>query len=240
VRVDELFVYFDVPEPDLVAYQRARLQQVLPDPTSQQIPVEIGVATEFGFPHVGRIDFRENRVDTPTGTIRVRGRIPNPLQANQTRVLYPGLYARVRVLKADPTPRVVIPEDALQAAQEGRFVYVVRPDNTVEKRLVTVGATVWRTPPPDQAGDATGWAMVNPKPDAGGGKRAGPPRPTRLRAESVVAIESGLKPDDRVIVNGLQKARPEAPVAPEEWVLTPPPLSQPQPGNEPPGMEGEK
>lgn len=224
VRVDELYVWFDVPEPELVAFQKAQGgAQALPDPTSQQIPVEVGVATEDGYPHPGKIDFRENRVDTPTGTVRIRGRIPNPLAANNTRFLYPGLYARVRVPKAAPVPKLAIPEDALQTGQEGRFVYVVRPDNTVEKRLVVVGTTVWKMPPHGRAGQAPGWALLNPKPAAPPGPELkGPPKSSRLRVQSVVAVESGLKPEDRVIVNGLQKARPETPVGPDEWTLTPP------------------
>src|SRR5262249_33652614 len=78
VGVDELYVYFDVPEGHLTAFQRASLASAQPEPTSRQIPVEVGIAGEAGFPHVGRIDFRENRVDTASGTVRIRGRIPNP------------------------------------------------------------------------------------------------------------------------------------------------------------------
>lgn len=227
VKVDELFVYFDAPEQDLIAYQRAQLSQSLPEPTSREIAVEVGVGNEPGYPHVGKIDFRANRVDTSTGTVRLRGRIPNPLQANTTRLLYPGLYSRVRVPSAQPQPMLAIPEDAIQTGQEGRFVFVARPDNTVEKRLVTLGPSVWKVPPQDRAAPAApGWALVNPKPGAaaapGPEKKAGPPKPTRLRVASVVAVESGLQPDDRVIVNGLQRARPESAVNPDEWVLTPP------------------
>ena len=49
-----------------------------------------------------------------------------------------------------------------------------------------------------------------------------PPSPTRRPMQSVVAITAGLQPDDRVIVEGLQRARPTAAVEPEEWSLTPP------------------
>jgi RND family efflux transporter MFP subunit len=222
VRVEELYVYFDVPEPQFIAFLQGRFRRFLLDANRDPVPVEVGVSSELGFPHAGVIDFHENRVDTLTGTVRVRGILKNPMRSNATRALYPGLYARVRVPKADPTPRLVIPEDALQTGQEGRFVYVVRPDNVVEKRLVTVGPNVWRTPPPERAAEEPNWALVNPNPGAAPGAKDGPPPPTRLRVQSVIAIDAGLRPDDRVIVNGIQRARPDSPVTPDEWVLTPP------------------
>jgi membrane fusion protein, multidrug efflux system len=223
VRVDELYVYFDVPEADLMAYQRMMAVTPQPDATSQQIPVEIGVVTEEGYPHVGRIDFRENRVETSTGTIRIRGRIPNPPEPTGARLLYPGLYAHVRVPRGETKPQPVIPEDCLMAGQEGRFVYVVRPDNTVEKRLVTVGPNVWREPPLTPGVVPPGWVLVNPSPSPGPSAAPnGPPPPTRRPVKSMVAITAGLTPGDRVMVDGVQKTRPGGTVVPEQWVLTPP------------------
>jgi membrane fusion protein, multidrug efflux system len=220
VRVDELYVFFDAPEPDLVAYQRLIASTPQPHPTSQKIDVEVRVATEEGYPHAGKIDFRENRVETATGTVRIRGRIPNPPGVTGQRILYPGLYARTRVPGGDPKPQLVIPEDALMTGQEGRFVYVVKPDNTVEKRLVTLGPSVWKAPPPQPGVVPDGWVLVNPHPPPP--SDGTPPAPVRRPVPSVVAITAGLQPDDRVIVEGLQRARPSAPVEPEEWVLNPP------------------
>lgn len=244
VRMDELYVYFDVPERDLVAYQRALREQSVPSPTSQQIQIEIGIETEQGFPHTGRIDFRENRVNTSTGTVRLRGRVPNPrippervrkaepgLSAltgpaaplgTYTRLLYPGLYARVRVPEGFPQERLVIPEDALMTGQEGQYVYVVAPDDTVQKRSVVVGPIVWREPPVGPGPRPPGWAILNPSPATPPEQAKGPPRPSRLPVRSVVAIESGLRAEDRVIVIGVQAARPMAKAAPHLWVLTPP------------------
>lgn len=206
VGVDPLYVYFDAPERDLIRYQRALRERDkgAPVPADREAPVEVGVATEEGYPHGGRIDFRENRVDVGTGTVRLRGRIPNPpAPPTSARLLYPGLYARVRVPAGSPEPRPVIPEEALMTGQEGRFVFVLGPGEVVEKRVVTVGPKVWQAPP---AGEATpGWVLADP---AGTVRR-----PVR----AVVAIEKGLTPTDRVVVVGLQKARPGAPVSPDAW-----------------------
>jgi RND family efflux transporter MFP subunit len=210
VSLDPLYVYFDAPERDLMRYQQYRRGKGGPE-----APVEVGVTVDQGFPHRGVIDFQENRVDIGTGTVRLRGRIPNAATGpNGTRVLYPGLYARVRVPAGDPERRPVIPEEALMTGQEGRFVYVLGPGDAVEKRVVTVGTRIWQVPSGSAA--EPGWALVNANPAAEGG-------PIRVSARSIVAIDKGLTVDDRVIVNGLQKARPGAPVAAEDWELRPPP-----------------
>jgi len=219
VSIDPLYVYFDIPERDLIEYQQAQRGGDAAA-AARDIPVEIGVASEEGYPHAGRIDFKENRVDTGTGTVRIRGRIPNPAHppdpalsaaaggaagatAGSNRLLYPGLFARVRVPAGGPRTRPVIPEEALMTGQEGRYVYVVGADNKVAKRTVTVGAQVYRAPPPGSPA-AAGWTLAGPQ------SAAAP-------VKSVVAIDKGLTPDDVVIVDGLQKARPGGEVAPDKW-----------------------
>lgn len=230
VSMDPLYVYFDTPEEDVVKYQHDLLIKNMPEHTSRRGPVEIGVATEIGYPHKGFIDFRENMVDTKTGTVALRGRIPNPqVPPNNTRLLYPGLFARVRVPSAEPEPRLVVPEEALLTGQEGRYVLVVGPNNTVEKRVVTLGPPVWKLPPAN-APKTPPWTLVNPKPappppapaEGAKGAKGGPPQAPPPSLLSVIAIEKGLKPDDRVIVYGLQKARPGMPVDPDEWAFSPP------------------
>lgn len=219
VSVDPVFVYFDAPERDLVEYQKSLLGKGAQTPGGTEAVVEVGIATEEGYPHRGKIDFRENRVDAGTGTVRIRGRIPNPAGDRGTRLLYPGLYAKVRVLSREPQKRFVIPEDAIQTGQEGRFVLVVGAENKVEKRTVRLGRQVWRAAPPEETNPPPGWALVNPKPAPLPPDAKGPPPPTRVPLRSVVAVESGLKAEDVVVVNGLQKARPGLPVTPEPWEI---------------------
>ena len=216
VSVDPVFVYFDVPERDLIEYQRALKDRSPNSPTNGNLAVEVGVATEAGFPHAGKIDFRENKVDTGTGTVRLRGRIPNPtMPPGNARLLYPGLFAKVRLPVGSEQPQVVIPEDALMTGQEGRYVYVLSADNKVMKRTVTVGTHVWRAPP-EAGAKGDGWTQVPTKPGADGKT----PPPSAVR--SLVAILKGLTAEDLVVVNGLQKARPGAPVTPDVWELKSP------------------
>lgn len=225
VRVDKLYVLFDAPEVDYYAAQKARLRA--PHASGEVADIEVGVGDERDFPHRGTIDFRENRVETATGTIRVRGRLDNPLLARGVRLLYPGMFARVRVPKSEPAPQTVIPEDCLVSGQEGRFLFVVTPNNTVEKRLVTVGASVWKAPPPEPGKAPPSWMAINPSPAPV--PEGQPPVSVRRQIKSIVAITAGLQETDRVILDGLQQARPGAPVAPEEWTLTPPPAEPKKP-----------
>ncbi len=231
VPVDSLFVWFDVPERDLPEY--LQIMQA----GNGVARVEIGVADEEGYPHSGFIDFRENRGEPGTGTIRIRGRIDNPpVGPKQIRRLYPGLYARVRVPRGEPKLQLTIPEEALMAGQEGRFVYVLNDQNVVAKRTVSVGPQVWTLPPPEKSSapipipilipvlipipipiPIPHWQLTNPNPPTEGDQAR-----TRLTIRSVVAIDKGLTAGDRVIVNGLQKARPGAPVTPAEWEFKPP------------------
>jgi multidrug efflux pump subunit AcrA (membrane-fusion protein) len=220
LKVDELFVYFDAPETDLLAYQQALLAGAAKGKAGDAIPVEVGIGKENGYPHVGKIDFRENRVDTGTGTIRIRGRIDNPAGASGERLMFPGMYARVRVPKSAPTPQLVVPEDTLLTGQEGRFLYVLTPDNKIDKRLVTVGASAWKTPAPVPGVVPSSWAAVNPNPPP---KAEGqPPVPARRTIKSMVVIGSGLRADDRVILDGLHRAKPGDAVEPAEWNLEAP------------------
>lgn len=210
VRMDELFVYFDVPERDWATWGNR-----LSGDSNLTIPIEVGAATEEGYPHRGRIDFLENRVDVGTGTVRIRGRILNPVvPGKSTRALYPGLYSRIRIPAGAAQPSPVIPEEALMTGQEGRYVYVVGADNTVLKRSVLVGQLVYRAAPAIENKAAT-WVLTNPKPTVPIGGL--PARPSTISVKSVVAIEKGLTANDAIIVEGLQKARPGGEVAPEMW-----------------------
>lgn len=216
VSQDPIYVYFDVPERDRSYFQEKQSSRKL----------YIGVTNENGFPHEGELDFDENRVDTGTGTLRVRGRLANaPTSPSNTRRLYPGLFARVRVPVGPPADRPLIPEEALMTGQEGRFVYVVvrepnpkdesKPEYKVTKRTVKVGMTVWRMPPADDT-KTPRWQLLATTPDKDGKT----PPPGLVRA--LVAVESGLTAQDVVVVNGLQKVRPGGPCTPDLRNLTPP------------------
>jgi len=84
-------------------------------------------------PASGRITFIDNAVDQNTGTIRIKGTFPN-----SDGRLWPGQFVTVVVtLTTDPTA-IVVPSAAVQAGQEGTYVFAVKPDQSVEMRPITV------------------------------------------------------------------------------------------------------
>ncbi|PWK63739.1 efflux RND transporter periplasmic adaptor subunit [Aminobacter sp. AP02] len=84
----------------------------------------------------GTLDFIDSAVDTASGTIAMRATFPN---GNQ--VLWPGQYVDVEIARPDLPNATIIPTVALQSGQQGQFVWLVRPDDTVELRQVKVAAS---------------------------------------------------------------------------------------------------
>jgi multidrug efflux system membrane fusion protein len=81
----------------------------------------------------GRLTVVDNQVDPTTGTVRLKAEFPN---ANIQ--LWPGQFVNVRLLINTLSQAVVIPTGAVQRGPDGTFVYVVKPDNTVAIRHITV------------------------------------------------------------------------------------------------------
>jgi len=87
-------------------------------------------------PAVGRITFIDNAVDEESGTIRIKGTFPNA-----DRRLWPGQFVNVAVTLTTDPEAIVVPSVAVQNSQEGPFVFVVKSDQTVEMRPVTLART---------------------------------------------------------------------------------------------------
>jgi membrane fusion protein, multidrug efflux system len=81
----------------------------------------------------GRISFVDNAVDEQTGTIRIKGTFPN-----SDRRLWPGQFVNVVVTLTTDPKAIVVPAIAVQTGQQGTYVFVVKTDQTVEMRPVTV------------------------------------------------------------------------------------------------------
>jgi RND family efflux transporter MFP subunit len=170
-----VFAYFTVSETDLLLYRKKTRQREADgagagdDYSPDNYPVFLGASGEEGYPHRGRLEYIETRMDETTGTIEVRG-----VFDNEDGSLLPGLFARIRVPVGAPRPALLVPESALGTDQAGRYLLTVDDRNIVEYRSVVAG-------------------------QAEGGMRA---------------IESGVGPEDRIVVNGILKARPGQPVSP--------------------------
>jgi RND family efflux transporter MFP subunit len=103
-------------------------------PPEAGLPVLVGLSNETGNPHRGTINFADNRVDSDTGTWRLRGRFNNPFH-----VLSPGLFARVRLPIGTSYQATLVAEQALANDQGQKVVYVVGDEDKVESRRVELG-----------------------------------------------------------------------------------------------------
>jgi membrane fusion protein, multidrug efflux system len=82
----------------------------------------------------GRLTFVDNAVDPSTDTIKLKATFDNP-----DLRLWPGSFARINLRLSVLDHATVVPSEAVQTGQDGQFVFVVKPDSTVEQRPVTTG-----------------------------------------------------------------------------------------------------
>jgi multidrug efflux system membrane fusion protein len=121
-----VYVDFSVPE------------QVLAEVRKQmavgKLPVAVTLPGQNQGSVTGELAVINNTVDTTTGTVLLRA-----LLANDDELLWPGQFVNVSVALSVQRGAVVVPANAVQVGQKGPYVYVIKPDQTVESRLVITG-----------------------------------------------------------------------------------------------------
>jgi RND family efflux transporter MFP subunit len=135
VALDPIYVNFNVNEQDVLRVRAEARRKGLTPNDLRQVPIEIGLQTEQGFPHQGKLDYASPTINQSTGTLPVRGVIPNP-----DRVLLPGFFVRIRVPVDEEKNALLVPDTALGSDQSGRYLLVVNSDNVVEQRKVQTGS----------------------------------------------------------------------------------------------------
>jgi membrane fusion protein, multidrug efflux system len=166
VSVSPIYASFDVDEQTYLRY--------LGRDANAKVPVSLGLANEDGYSRDGVVDSVDNRLDTTSGTIRVRARFNNP-----DGTLVPGLYARIKVGGGQPHPAVLVEDEAIGTDQDKKYVMVVDKDNHVQYREVTLGQS----------------------------------------HEGLRVISKGLQPGERIVVNGLQRVRPNDVIKPNNVAM---------------------
>ncbi len=133
VAIDPIYAYF---EGDEQVYLR---MQALggPRPGTNRPPILLGLANEEGFPRKGVVDFFDSALDPKSGTIRVRAVFPNP-----DRRLTPGLFARLRMEGSAKYRAILVTDRAIGTDQNQKFVLAVGPNNLLQYRPVTPGASI--------------------------------------------------------------------------------------------------
>ncbi len=123
-----IYASFSVPERELVEVKRYM--------AAGKLEVEALIPGEERRPVHGVITFVDNAVDRTTGTIRLKGAF-----ANEEKRLWPGQFVNVVLTLTTEPDAIVVPSQAIQTGQDGQYVFVVKPDLTVEMRPVVSDRT---------------------------------------------------------------------------------------------------
>ena len=124
-KIAPIYVSFAIPEAQLAALKRYTAEGT--------IKVEARPPNDDGPASNGHITFIDNAVDATTGTIKVKAEFPNA-----DRRLWPGQFVNVVVTLTTEPSAIVVPTAAVQSGPQGQYVFVVKPDQTVELRPITV------------------------------------------------------------------------------------------------------
>ncbi len=153
VQTSPISAVFSLPETRLDALRRAWARGAAPR-------VQAWDADERRLLAEGELEALDNRIETATGTVRLRARF-----ANADESLFPNQFVNIRLILSRPDPALSIPSAAVQYGADGAFVFVIGADRRAMRRDLALG--------PARAGR--------------------------------VAVESGLEPAERVVVEGIDR-----------------------------------
>jgi RND family efflux transporter MFP subunit len=163
VQLDPIYFYFDIDERSFLAYQRLAMKNGSSSSLDgKSLDIAVQLTDEQDFLHKGKLDFTDNRLDSATGTMRLRAVLPN-----KDLFLTPGLFGRIAVPGSPEYQAVLVPDEAILADLDRRYVYVVGADGVAQQRPVTLGS----------------------------------------RTDRYRIVRTGLKGDETVVINGLQRVR---------------------------------
>lgn len=135
VGVDPIYFYFDVDERSFLSYMRLARDGSRSSAGGNGNEVFIALSDEKDFTHKGVMDFIDNRLDSASGTMRGRARVDNG-----GGMFIPGLFGRIRVPGSPTYKAVLIPDEAIGADLDRRFVYVVAEDGSLSQKVVRLGS----------------------------------------------------------------------------------------------------
>jgi multidrug efflux system membrane fusion protein len=128
-QITPIYVKFSVPEKQLLEIKRfmakapLKVKAIIPD-MKENVPE-------------GTLTFIDNTIDPATGMIMLKG-----VYQNTDKMLWPGQFVNVVLELAQEPNAVVVPTQAVQISQSGQYVFIIKPDNKVEYRIVTVSRTI--------------------------------------------------------------------------------------------------
>jgi multidrug efflux system membrane fusion protein len=131
-QIRPIYVAFSVPQRNFVDIHKAMSKGA-----GAALPVSVVIPGDRDRPLEGKVSYIENQIDSSSSTLSVKATF-----ANDANRLWPGQFVNVTLTLAVEPNAITIPSEAVQAGQSGPFVFVVKPDSTVEARPVTLDRTI--------------------------------------------------------------------------------------------------
>jgi len=200
VSLDPIYVYFDMDETTLVKVRKGISSgQIKRYKDRSEIPVYMGLQGEDGFPHQGTFDFINNVVNPSTGSVSVRARFTNPKPETGSRLLMPGMFVRIRLPIGQPHEALLVIDKALGSDQGLKYVYVLDAEDKAQYRRVETGPL-----------QADGLRVIEEYHRVQNGP---------VQQDGSRVVETGLKPDEWVVVGALQQVRPRMKIEPDRVTM---------------------
>ena len=134
VSTDPVYVYLDADERAILKYRRLTESGLKGAGRIRSVPAELALIDESAYPHHGYIDYSEPRLDSGTGSLKIRGVFANP-----SDLLSPGFFARIRITSGKPHAAILLPDRAIAVDQDQHYVWVLKENDTVEYRRIVPG-----------------------------------------------------------------------------------------------------
>jgi membrane fusion protein, multidrug efflux system len=128
-QIQPIYVSFTVPEQHLGEIKKYM--------SSGRLNVALVIGKDENYQESGVVTFVDNAVDAATGTIQLKATF-----ANRQRLLWPGQFVTVTITLTSRPNAMVVPSQSVQTGQEGPYVFIIKPDLTVETRPVIAGITL--------------------------------------------------------------------------------------------------
>ncbi len=133
-KIDPMYVRFPITEQEMLRFRRQIAEGDIVTPAMEDLELEVALADGSIYPHKGKINFQDVKIDQLTGTMVVRGSVPN-----QEGSLVPGQFIHTTILGPKRVNVIRVPQSAVLQSPMGASVYVVSGEKTVEARPVTLG-----------------------------------------------------------------------------------------------------
>jgi multidrug efflux system membrane fusion protein len=132
VRLDPVYVYFYASENQLIE----QLKYGSTYEKRSDYTIGAGLGDNNSYPYRGKLDYMDSVVDPSTGTVQVRGVLDNP-----DKQILPGMFVRVQAPVGGPGDVTLVLDKAIGTDLGGKYVYIVKADNTIEQHMIKVAET---------------------------------------------------------------------------------------------------